>query len=206
VELREKEVADREKQLKLQTSDPEDGTATTDYEAIDDAIDSLFEGDRSPIRELLGKASSGGNGTAHQVSQADIDKAVERKLAEREIEKQKDEIAKQHAAAQAAFKKDYQDIFDDPLLLEKANERYFAKLEEGKTISESMLEAGRETREWLAEKAGVAAPDPLREKLERKKSRDTITPAGGRTAGGTVEEDYSPQAIIAQMKKDRGQA
>lgn len=199
VELREKEVADREKQLKLQTSDPEDGTATTDYEAIDNAIDALLEGDKDPMRELLGKASSGGNGAGHQVSQEEIDKVVDRRISEREI-------ANQHATAQAAFKKDYQDIFDDPFLLDMANKRYFAKLEEGKTISESMLEAGKETREWLDEKTGGAAPDPLREKLERKKSRDTITPAGSRTAGGAVEEDYSPQAIIAQMKKDRGQA
>jgi hypothetical protein len=197
VEQREREIADREVQLKLQTADLDDNAVTGDDEALDAALDAWLEGDRDPIRNLLKKAVGGAEGAA--LSQDDIDRVVNQRLTERDT-------AQEHNAASEAFKKDYQEIFEDPFLLDMANKRYFAKVNEGMSITEAMADAGRETREWLAAKTGTAAPDPLREKLQRKQSLDTITPAGGRTAGGGPGDDYSPQATIAEMKKERGQA
>lgn len=58
-----------------------------------------------------------------------------------------EEIRSEHASAQALFKKLYPDVFADQTLLAEANKRYYAKLDQGKTITEAMLEAGKETQD-----------------------------------------------------------
>jgi hypothetical protein len=58
-----------------------------------------------------------------------------------------EEIRAEHAVAQALFKQLYPDIFNKPALLAEANKRYYAKIDQGKTITEAMLESGQETQD-----------------------------------------------------------
>jgi len=60
------------------------------------------------------------------------------------------EIRAEHSAAQALFKQLYPDIFANPSLLAEANKRYYAKIDQGKSITGAMLEAGQETKDYYA--------------------------------------------------------
>jgi hypothetical protein len=171
---------------------------TTDGGEVDEfqeAYDLSLEGDPSKLLALM-KQGSG----KKDISAEELDIIVEERLSKRETDRE-------HKCAEEAFKTDYPEIFGNPHLLSAANERYFAKVNEGKPLKEAMLEAGKETREWLAEMAGVRKPDVVtREDRLKNKSRISNLPIRGARAVTQVDDDDKPQdqsSIIAEMKASR---
>lgn len=59
-----------------------------------------------------------------------------------------EEIRAEHTEAQALFKQLYPDILTNPAKLAEANKRFYAKIDQGKSIRDAMLEAGRETQDY----------------------------------------------------------
>jgi hypothetical protein len=198
LDAREQELNAREAQIAQQIAAPaaaDDGAG----DEVDAALDAYLEGDTTKIRELLKGATKGRAESSTPIPNEELDRLVEQKLAKRETDRE-------HETATATFKKDYKEIFEDPDLLAAANKRFFAKIEEGKSISDAMSEAGKETKEWLAEKAGVKPGNTRDDKLQRKGNLVNLPRAGARTAPAD-DLDNAPQdrsSVIAEMQKARG--
>lgn len=114
------------------------------------------------------------------------------------------------------FTKDYPDIAGDPDLFNLADRKTNAIAEEHPEWSpgEVMLEAGRQTREWLK---GLGAPvkvpagTPPGQPSNRQQRKDNLVPMPQpRTARPAATEetpkDQSPQDVLAEIRKARGQA
>jgi len=192
----ETELRAREAQLSRKADDDGDDLGGEEDE-VDKAIDALLDGDRSKFKEILKK----GRQESSTPTQEELDNLLEQRLSKRDVKHE-------HAEAQKKFKSEYQDIFEDPTLLSAANDRYYAKLDEGKSITDAMLEAGKETREWLRQKAGVKETTSLEEK-QRRKSNLLNLPVTGARSGSRSDDDNTPEdrsSVIADIKKSRGQA
>jgi len=187
------------RQAPLKKEGDEAGGGETDE--VDDALDAYLEGDATKIRELLKKATGKKDAPA-SLSEEELDQVVEKRLAKRDTDRE-------HKTAEDTFKKDYAEIFADPDLLAAANKRYYAKIDEGKSITDAMLEAGKETQDWLLSKAGVKRETiDTREDRLRKKSNLTSLPVRGGRSGAQVDDDNTPQntsSVIAEIARSRAQ-
>jgi len=199
---KEAEIAERERQLARRPSDDDhkEGEDDPDEDALfDEALEALLEGDSTKFKQMLkGKGRSGDGAT--QVTGNDIKQMVREEITQEEIDRE-------HSNAQVKFKSDYADVFGDPDLLAAANKRYYAKLGEGKSITDAMLEAGRETREWVREKAGVKESSGRQQREQRKSSLRSLPVSTGRS-GASVGDDDKPETrseVIAGMQRSRRQ-
>ena len=109
------------------------------------------------------------------------------------------------------FKKDYPDIASDPDLFTLADKRTNDIAAENPTWSPEavMLEAGKQTREWMA-RLGVkpaATSQPTNNRQQRKENLVPMPQARSvRPAPAKAEEtDNSPQSVLAELRKSRGQ-
>jgi hypothetical protein len=129
-----------------------------------------------------------------------------------------DVIAK--ASAFKKFQADYSDIANDPDLFALADRKSDSIYEEHPnwTPEQIMLEAGRQTREWLEGKAGkqTASPTPARpanyqQGQQRQQAKQKLVPVPvSRTVRpvleSTTDDDDSPAAVLREARKARGQA
>lgn len=140
------------------------------------------------------------------------------------ITRQAVSVAKEEIAAESTqralvsglskFKTDYPDIAADPNLFALADRKTDAIAEEHPewTPEQVMLEAGKQTQEWVATISGKrpatngAAPDSRRQQAKQK-----LTPMPqSRSARPAPTDDANapddPRAALAEMRKQRGQA
>jgi hypothetical protein len=187
--------AERKAQLEKQSIAVQADPTPVD-DGVDAALDNFVEGDKDQMRELLRRAlKERAPQDPTPIPHEELDRLVEERLSIREE-------AREHAGAQAAFKKDYSDIFTDPDLLAAANRRYYAKIDEGKSITDAMAEAGKETKEWMQAKTGSTQ---ISDKQKRKENIDNLPTAGARaSATPTDETAENTSKIIADMRKARG--
>ena len=192
---REETLKQAEEQLKRQTIKPAEKETTVDDDdaEIDAALDAYLEGDRDPFKAIIKSAKQG---RQEPVPDEEIDRRVAAILAKRKQDED-------HASANSQFAKDHPDILQDAFLLDMANKRYYAKIDEGKSIVEAMAEAGRETKEWLQAKTGNRNAD----KQRRKETIDNLQVAGARSsAPETDDTPENPSSIISEMRQKRGLA
>lgn len=201
-ELDEKEanLLALEEQLKLQTAVEEEEEGDDLTSAIENLIENAdAEQTALAIRKEVERALKKATPTA---SQSEIDKAVETKLAEEEAKREKERIDSEHKTANESFAKNYPEVVADPDLLAAANRRYYAKVNEGKSISQAMDEAGKETLDWLNGQRGTR-----RDTLRERKQQITSLPMTGARSVSQQDEDNKPQSksdIIAEMRRQRG--
>lgn len=114
----------------------------------------------------------------------------------------------------SSFKKSYADIAADPDLYAMADRRTDAIAEEHQdwTPEQVMLEAGKQTRDWMREHGmkAVASSSSNAQPSGRQQRKDKLMPMpAARTArvSPTTEPDTdnSPQAALAEARKARGQ-
>jgi len=132
-------------------------------------------------------------------------KAVETRLADRDAKK--DQVT-----GFLAFKDQYPEIESSPELFKVADSKTDAISEAHPEWSPSqvMLEAGRQTKEWLTSLSGVPAkptPSPTNDRQARKENLRPMPPT--RSARAVAAKDApvaeTPADIVASMRKARGQ-
>lgn len=160
-------------------------------------IAALFEGDADKAQELFGKLLGGRREPTLDPEQ--IVQAVAPRI-------------KQQMAVESAlerFKTDYADVVADPYLLGVADSFLNSEIQAGKTYPEALMEAGKQTRDWLHQKAGVKADPPPTttriQKLERKADIENIRTANV-SVGTTEEPQKTASDVIAEMRRARGYA
>lgn len=115
------------------------------------------------------------------------------------------------------FTKDYPDIAGDPDLFNLADRKTNAIAEEHPEWSpgEVMLEAGKQTREWLKSlsapvKAPGAAPKGEQPNNRQQRKQNLVPMPQSHTARPAATEEapreQSPQDVMAEIRKSRGQA
>jgi hypothetical protein len=109
------------------------------------------------------------------------------------------------------FKQDYPDIASDPDLFTLADRKTndIAAANPSWTPEAVMLEAGKQTREWVTRLGGKAHPSsqPTNNRQQRKETLVPMPQARSvRPAPAKAEEtDNSPQGVLAELRKSRGQ-
>jgi flavodoxin len=209
---RKKELDDREvkllageDQLKKQL---EAGTLTGEEEGDDDLVTSLdaFVQDgnseqtaaviRKEIEKALKKATP-------SMPKEELAAAVDEKLAVEDAKRAKAAQDVEHQAANKDFVEKFPDLMSDPDLLAAANRRFYAKVGEGKSITDAMAEAGAETKDWMN---GNRTNSPREVKQLRKGTIDSLPQVGARSVAKLDLDNVvqSPSEIISEMRKSRG--
>lgn len=194
---KEAEINKNQEQIDRQT---ETETATDDDDAaIEEAAERLIEdGDVKPLvaavrKVVLKELGTKGNGAPNP---QEVTRLVDERL---NAERQRME----HSAANAQFTKDHPDIIANPRLLQLANNIYYEKLNEGKSIGDAMAAAGKEVKELF----GGGKPSTREEKQTRKESLSNLPVTGARASSRA--DDDRPQTtseVIAEMRRARGMA
>lgn len=204
----------QEAQLRAQTenaltnvkkpSDTANNTDTTSTATEDEAglgkefLKSLFEGDEDKALAALTKLTAGRQASAPILDEAELAKKLTPAIKQQLVVE----------SASDKFKADYPDIVGDPYLANVADGFLDSFIQEGKPFAEALEAAGKKTRDWLHEKAGVKKTEPERtttrnEKLDRKSAIDNVT---GTTVKAVTNEEpvASASQTIAEMRKARG--
>lgn len=159
-------------------------------------IDSLMEGEADSAVESLAEIL---NAKSKAVDPpASVTDTVRQELERMELERE-------YEQARTVFLKDNADLNENPKLAAMVNDAYFRQLESGKRPLEASKAAAQEVRDFVQELTGRSGTGNSTNRQERKQSYDTITPASGRTEGATQQADESQAAVIAEMKRARGQ-
>ena len=208
-ELDERQVAldAQEQQFKRQMEESAIVDQDEDEDEDDDLVatlDSFVEnGDSAQtaamIRKTIERALKKATPT---LGKEDLSAAVEAKLEEDRQKRAREDAAEEHARANADFLQNYGDIVKDPRALAAANTTFYAKLDEGKSITEAMAEAGAETKEWLG---GNRASTARETKNQRKAAMDSLPQVGARVKPkvDADNEPESPSDIIKEMRRQR---
>lgn len=116
-----------------------------------------------------------------------------------------------------AFRTEYKDIADDPVLWGLATQRdeELMRSGDGRSYAERFTEIGDELRTWVKSKAPTPTTPvvevPVVETLDDKKTKKaaasrTPTPASAKTTGAPADDDNeeTTQDVIAKIAKSRG--
>jgi hypothetical protein len=206
----------RQLEAKLRAPAPTPVPAKPAAPAIDDLA--LAQGlVRSLVSEPEDKAAAKMAETFRTIRQAaapavDVN-AVETRAAERAlrtIAERENQRALQSGLGR--FKQDYPDIASDPDLFTLADKRTndIAAANPTWAPEQVMLEAGKQTREWMAKLGVKPSNAAVQQASNRQQRKETLVPMPqARTARPVAakaeETDNSPQGIMAELRKSRGQ-
>jgi|HubBroStandDraft_4_1064222.scaffolds.fasta_scaffold00106_19 hypothetical protein len=206
----------RQLEAKLRAPAPTPVPAKPAAPAIDDLA--LAQGlVRSLVSEPEDKAAAKMAETFRTIRQAaapavDVN-AVETRAAERAlrtIAERENQRALQSGLGR--FKQDYPDIASDPDLFTLADKRTndIAAANPTWAPEQVMLEAGKQTREWMAKLGVKPSNAAVQQASNRQQRKETLVPMPQtRTtrpvAAKAEETDNSPQGIMAELRKSRGQ-
>lgn len=201
LDAREAELRRLEEQLKTQTQPAKaaEEPAPVDDDVAQQFLDAVYEGDSSKAKMLLGKLRLAGRDTATPAPVVDLDGIATAAAAR----------AKEALTAEAAmdnFKKDFQDIVSEPRLA-KVADGFFEEEIRNRPFAEALVEAGKRTREWLAEITPKTAevPSNSRPSVQAKKETIDNLPSQSSVSGAANDEpDESPADVIRNMRKARG--
>jgi hypothetical protein len=109
------------------------------------------------------------------------------------------------------FKQDYPDISNDPDLFTLADRKTndIAAANPSWSPEQVMLEAGKQTREWMT-KLGVKPAAVVQQTSNRQQRKETLVPMPQARSvrpapAAAKEDDNSPQGIMSELRKSRGQ-
>ena len=165
--------------------------------AVKEFIAALFEGDEDKAMAAFDKATGAGR------SNPTLDPE---ELAKRLTPAVKQQLLVESALEQ--FSKDYSEIVADSHLAAVCDGYLNEELANGKPFDKATQEAGKRTRDWVRQKAGVPAGSelpttPRNERLERKRGIDTI-PAANARSSTTEQPQQTTSQTIAEMRAARG--
>lgn len=204
-----KEIEERERQLQekeqgaaadsaLHQQDQET-TGIEDTDALARRImDGFVEGNLEEAAQALAAALKGKNpaDATPTVDASQVEELIQQQLSARELEAD-------YRSAKEMFDTTFADINRNPRMAQLANSIYFEHLGAGKRPSEAAQLAGNEVRTLFS------PPPPAQHqnsRQERKQGIDSITPAAAHVAApGQDSASNDPNAVIAEMKRARGQ-
>lgn len=188
----QRQAIEKAKALAEETSEatPQDGNVAKEF------IVALFEGDEEKAMAAFNRAT--GSGRSNPIQDPE------------ELARQLTPAVKQQLLIDDAlqrFNTEYQDIVQDPYLASVADNFLQAELDSGTPFLDAVDVAGKQTRAWVREKAGVpvetATATARGDRLERKQAIDTI-PAASARSGSMEEPEATPSQVIQQMREQRG--
>ena len=211
LDAREQSIRNVEATLKTRSAQPV--APVVDDTSLDKEAVELV---RSLVSEPEGKAAARLAKTLKTIraSQPQIDvNALEQRVAERVT---KTTAAERHAAALHSgfdeFTKNYPDIAGDSDLFVLADRKTndIAAANPNWTPAQVMNEAGKQTRDWLVSiGAKPKAAAPKSESTNQQRKQNLVPMPQARTVRPVTpkadEEDNSPQSIMAELRKSRGQ-
>jgi hypothetical protein len=211
LDAREQSIRNVEATLKTRVTQPV--APVVDDTALDNEAVELV---RSLVSEPEGKAAARLAKTLKTIraSQPQIDvNALEQRVAERVT---KTTAAERHAAALHSgfdeFTKNYPDIAGDSDLFVLADRKTndIAAANPNWTPAQVMNEAGKQTRDWLVSiGAKPKTTAPKSESTNQQRKQNLVPMPQARTVRPVTpkadEEDNSPQSIMAELRKSRGQ-
>lgn len=206
-ELRAEEAriaALRDEQIKkIQTplSEPQGSeVAVTDEADYDALLNAIYEGDNTKAKKLLGKLQLVGRAPAATPPTVDLDG-----IAEKAAAKAAERIAMNNAMEK--FQKDYTDIVANPHLA-KVADGFLEEELRNKPFADALEEAGKRTREWIAEitpKPTEPTRTPAREAaLANKEKVDNLPSQSSVSSSANDDVDESASDVIRNMRKSRG--
>jgi hypothetical protein len=214
LDAREQSIRNVEATLKTRSAHPSASAPVVDDTALDTEAVELV---RSLVTEPEGKAAARLAKTLKSIRasapQIDID-AITRRATDVAVQTI---VARDNERAMSTgleeFTTSYPDIASDSELFAVADRKTNAIAEEHKDWSpkQVMLEAGKQTREWLksigAPVKQVASGEPPSNRQARKQNLVPMPQARSVQPARPAEstEDSSPQAVMSEIRKSRGQ-
>lgn len=203
VAIRAEEARIAEQIQKIQTplSEPQGSeVAVTDEADYDALLNAIYEGDNTKAKKLLGKLQIGGRAPAATPQAVDLDG-----IAEKAAAKAAERIAMN--SAMEKFQKDYTDIVANPHLA-KVADGFLEEELRNKPFAEALDEAGKRTREWIAEitpKPKEQTQTPAREAARANKEKvDNLPSQSSVSSSANDDVDESASDVIRNMRKSRG--
>lgn len=181
---------------------PDPSTTSSEPDALDAAVDSLFLGDEAKAKQLLRQAVRAATPQAATADPAAIARQVEQTLvvrsALRQFARDHKEIANDQFARSIA----------DQYLVDEMNKRGLKTLHEADpdTVPELLNAAGKRTKDYFRSMAGVASPATtvaLPESRRVDKAAIDEPPTAATRAASTVPTPPSTSDVIAQMREAR---
>lgn len=198
IEERERAVAEKEQA----TQAPAAAAQVQDHDPAELArkiLDGFVEGNLEEAAQALAEALAV---KARQDATPVVDASQVAEIVQQQLNAT--ELEHDYQKAKEMFDTTYGDINQNPRLAQMCNSIYFEHLDAGKRPSEAAKLAGEEVRGLFAPPSQLSTPAATRE--ERKRNIDTINPAAAHVAApGQDNASNDPNAVIAEMKRARGQ-
>lgn len=198
IRAEETRIAGIEQQIKKTVAHVEEDDSDSGAE-LKSAINAIYEGDTASAEKLFGKLLQGGRAPATPPA-VDLDA-----IADRAAAKATERITTQRAMEK--FQQDYQDIVGNTHLA-KVADSFLEEEVRNKPFAEALEEAGKRTREWLAEITPKPANTPTARgnALANKEKVDNLPSQSSVSGAANDEPDESVGDIIRNMRKARGLA
>lgn len=201
IRAEEARIAEQVNKIQAPLSEPQgrDEVAAADDSDYDALLNAIYEGDNTKAKKLLGKLQMVGRAQATPMPTVDLDGIANRAAAQaaEQIEMR---------SAMKKFQDDYKDIVSNPHLA-KVADGFLDEEIRNKPFAEALEEAGKRTREWIAEitpKATEQKP-PARDAARANKEKVDNLPSQSSVSGSATEEaDESPSDTIRNMRMARG--
>jgi hypothetical protein len=200
--LREAKASTQEQPAPAATPTPATDAKPNVAPGLKEFINAVYEGDEERAAELFGTMMGGATAKAEAptLNVNEIAAQVEQQI--------------QVKSALAQFGKDFTEIAGNPYLQQIADGYLGEELASGKhpSFNAALTASGNRVRDWVRDTAAqitpaVASPTTTRqEKLERKASVTPIKVAAGISASASEEKPQSASDVIAEMRRQRGQA
>lgn len=197
----------REEQIKkIQTplSEPQgsEKVAAVDDADYDELLNAIYEGNNAKAKQLLAKLQFAGHAGTPATPQPTVDLDG---IADRAAAKAAEQIAMK--TAMEKFQKDYKDIISNPHLAKVADGFLDEELR-NKPFADALEEAGKRTREWIAEitpKPDTKDTPPVREHARANKEKvDNLPSQSSVSSPANDDVEESPSDIIRSLRKARG--
>lgn len=201
IRAEEERIAEQVKRIQTPLSEPQGSeVAAADEADYDKLLNAIYEGNNAEAKKLLGKLQLAGRATTATPPAVDLDG-----IADRAAAKAAEQIAMR--TAMEKFQKDYKDIVSNPHLA-KVADGFLDEEIRNKPFAEALEEAGKRTREWIAEitpKPAEQTQVPAREAARANKERvDNLPSQSSVSSSANDDADESASDTIRNMRKARG--
>ncbi len=211
--LREQEAQRPPEQPPTQGADGQAGTDTGQSEDVKDLArqyhDALLKGEDDEVtNDLLARIATANRQQQPEVDVNEITRKVEERVAERQrqIDEERQQAERQAAVNTAfeSFKSEFEDVANDPQLMQIADQFTITVSSEHPTYTplQVMREAGKRTRQWLKEKSGTNDQDTRR---QRKRNQKTASGSGARQPGKPEPKPKTRADALNEIRASRGQ-
>jgi hypothetical protein len=196
VRTEEARIAEQIKKIQAPLPEPQgdDDVADEDYEKL---LNAIYEGNNAEAKKVLGKLQLMGRAQPATPQTVDLDG-----IADKAAAKATEQIAMR--TAMEKFQKDYKDIVSNPHLA-KVADGFLDEEIRSKPFAEAIEEAGKRTREWIAEITPKPENTNQREAAKANKEKVDNLPSQSSVSGSANDDvDESASDTIRNMRKARG--